>query len=247
MKNLAIIPARSGSKGLKDKNILPLNGKPLLAYSIEAAFSSGCFETVHVSTDSERYADIARQYGAEVPFLRSAKASADDASSWAAVLEVLENYGQLGKSFDTFTLLQPTSPLRTPDDIRCAYQLMKEKKAEAIVSVCEVDHSPLWCNTLPESHCMDGFLPSEANKPRQALETYYRINGALYLLKVHALQQWGKIVYDSECYAYIMPKNRSVDIDTSFDFLIAEQLLRWNKSSEKANSRTDCCLLPEGQ
>ena len=81
MKNLAIIPARSGSKGLKDKNILPLNGKPLLAYSIEAAFSSGCFDTVHVSTDSEKYADIARRYHADIPFLRSTEKAADDTSS----------------------------------------------------------------------------------------------------------------------------------------------------------------------
>lgn len=120
MRSIAIIPARSGSKGLPDKNIRPLNGKPLLAYSIEAALASGLFDTVHVSTDSERYADIARQYGADEPFLRSAETSSDTASSEDAIREVLRRYEEMGQRFDAFMLLQPTSPLRTADDIRAA-------------------------------------------------------------------------------------------------------------------------------
>ena len=100
MRSIAIIPARSGSKGLPDKNIRPLNGKPLLAYSIEAALASGLFDTVHVSTDSERYADIARQYGADEPFLRSAETSSDTASSEDAIREVLRSYEEIGQHFD---------------------------------------------------------------------------------------------------------------------------------------------------
>lgn len=226
MKNLAIIPARSGSKGLKNKNILPMNGKPLLAYSIEAAFSSGCFDVVHVSTDSEKYANIARRYHADIPFLRSAETAADNVSSWDAVLEVLENYESLGKFFDTVALLQPTSPLRTPDDIRCAYRLMVERQAETVISVCEVDHSPLWCNTLPEDGCMNGFVLPENDGLRQTLKPYYRINGALYLMQVPVLQAQRGVVYNSNCYAYTMPRERSVDIDEKLDFLIAETLLR---------------------
>ena len=121
MKNIAIIPARSGSKGLPDKNIKELNRRPLIAYSIEAALNSGCFDTVMVSTDSEKYAEISRYYGAEVPFLRSEQTSSDSASSWDTVLEVLDRYESLGKTFDTFCLLQPTSPMRTADDIKSAY------------------------------------------------------------------------------------------------------------------------------
>ena len=109
MKNIAIIPARSGSKGLPDKNIRLLGGKPLLAYTIEAAIQSGCFDTVHVSTDSEHYAEIARQYGADVPFLRSAALATDTASTWDAVREALCRYAELGKTFDTMMLMQPTS------------------------------------------------------------------------------------------------------------------------------------------
>ena len=130
MRSIAIIPARSGSKGLPDKNIKPLNGKPLLAYSIEAALASGLFDTVHVSTDSERYADIARQYGADEPFLRSAETSSDTASSEDAIREVLRRYEEMGQRFDAFMLLQPTSPLRTADDIRAAFGVMEEKQAE---------------------------------------------------------------------------------------------------------------------
>ena len=102
MKNIAIIPARSGSKGVRDKNIRDLCGKPLMAHTIEAALGSGEFEEVMVSTDSEQYAEIARKYGANVPFLRSAKTSGDSASSWDMVDEVLDGYAALGKTFDSF-------------------------------------------------------------------------------------------------------------------------------------------------
>ena len=113
MKNLAIIPARSGSKGLKDKNIKNLAGKPLLAYAINAAIDSGLYDTVHVSTDSEIYADIAEKNGADVPFLRNAETATDTSSTWDAVKYVLQEYEKQGKTFDVITVLQPTSPLRT--------------------------------------------------------------------------------------------------------------------------------------
>ena len=113
MKNIAIIPARSGSKGIPDKNIKDINGKPLIAWTIEAAIKSNMFNCVMVSTDSDKYADIARNYGAEVPFLRSSENSSDTSSSWDVVREVLLKYEEMGFLFDTFTLLQPTSPLNS--------------------------------------------------------------------------------------------------------------------------------------
>ncbi|MBO6246248.1 MAG: acylneuraminate cytidylyltransferase family protein, partial [Anaerovibrio sp.] len=131
VKNIAIIPARSGSKGLKDKNIKLMNGKPLLAYSIEAAKESGMFDEIMVSTDSPKYADIAIQYGAGVPFLRSAENSSDTAGSWDMVLEVLNNYQKIGREFDTVCLLQPTSPLRLAKDISDAYKDFKENDVDA--------------------------------------------------------------------------------------------------------------------
>lgn len=224
MRSIAIIPARSGSKGLKDKNIKELCDKPLIAYSIEAALESKMFYTVMVSTDSEKYAEISRHYGAEVPFLRSAETSGDSAGSWDVVREVLNEYRKLGKAFDNVMLLQPTSPLRTSEDIINAFSLKEKKKANAIVSVCEMDHSPLWSNTLPDSLSMENFSRSK-DLPRQQLETYYRVNGTIYLIDTDCVYN-DKRIYENNCYAYIMPKERSVDIDTELDFIIAETIIK---------------------
>ena len=158
MKNIAIIPARAGSKGLPDKNIKLLNGKPLLQYSVEAALGSGCFDKVMVSTDSGKYAEIAREAGAEVPFLRSAYTSTDKASSWDMVEEVLDGYGRLGHTFDTFCLLQPTSPMRTAEDIARAYGILREKNAFAVVSMTELEHPLSWCGLLGQEDSLDGFI-----------------------------------------------------------------------------------------
>lgn len=225
MNNIAVITARSGSKGLKDKNIKPLCGKPLLAYSVEAAKQSGVFTRVFVSTDSEQYAEIAKMHGADVPFLRSEEIAGDYASSWDAVREALSRYEREGESFDTVTLLQPTSPLRSAEDIVRGYRLFDEKQADYVIGVCRTDHSPLWCNTLPEDMSMDGFVAKEiCSKPRQELPDYYRINGALYIVRVSALSGVNDM-YRQGCYAYVMPPERSVDIDTEFDFRLAELLL----------------------
>lgn len=226
MNSIAIIPARSGSKGLPDKNILPLNGKPLLAWSIDAAKQSGMFNTIYVSTDSEEYAEIARKYGADVPFLRSAENASDTASSISVVCECLNKYGQLGQFYDTLMVLQPTSPLRTAEDIQGAYQVLRKKDAMAVVSVCKAEHSPLWCNTLPADNCMDGFLAPQSRQSRQSLPQYYRLNGAIYLCAAEKYLQDNGLIYDAACYAYVMPPERSVDIDGAADFAFAEYLLQ---------------------
>lgn len=225
MNNIAVILARSGSKGLPDKNILPLCGKPLLAYSIEAARASGKFDLIHVSTDSERYADIARQYGADVPFLRSAAASSDTASSWDAIREVLTQYAALGQHFDRVMLLQPTSPLRTGEDIIRAFQLLDSDTVN-VVSVTEVEHPVQWCFTLPENQSMDDFAKSPYNAMRrQELAKHYRENGSLYLVDAKKIMDPAYDLYADHCRAYVMPADRSIDIDTKLDFAIAEVIL----------------------
>jgi CMP-N,N'-diacetyllegionaminic acid synthase len=225
MGNLAIIPARSGSKGLKDKNIKLLSGKPLLAYTIEAARESGLFDEIMVSTDSQEYADIAKQWGANVPFLRSDELSNDTASSWDVVKEVIEGYKDLGAEFDTVALLQPTSPLRTSNDIIEGYNVIEVKEANFVVGVCEMDHSPLWANTLPEDLSMENFIRPEVVKmPRQSIPTYYRINGALYIVKVDYLMRTPDI-YGERSIASVMRKENSIDIDDQMDFTIAEVLI----------------------
>lgn len=225
MKNLAVIPARSGSKELKDKNIKKLNGQPLFAYSIQAAFDAKIFDTIHVSTDSEQYAEIARQYGVDIPFLRNHETSGDNASTWDAIRFVLQNYENLGQHFDTVTVLQPTSPLRTADDIKKAFQFFTDKNANMISSVCEMEHSPLWSNTLPEDLSMEYFEDEEvALLPRQNLPTYYRENGAIYILKTAYLLT-EKNIYKNKCYAYIMDSAKSIDIDNELDFIIAQVIM----------------------
>lgn len=226
-KLIAIIPARSGSKGLQDKNIRKLNGKPLLAYSIEAAIASGIFDTIHVSTDSREYAEIAEIYGADEPFLRDVQNAGDSSSSWDAVREVLHKYEKRGKYFDVCVLLQPTSPLRTADDIKAAYALFKTKKADSLTSVTEVDHPIQWCFKLDDSYSMKDFASSPyKNSRRQELEKYYRINGAIYIVSTSNIGDPSFDFYTERCVAYVMDRRRSIDIDTLQDFNIAETIMK---------------------
>lgn len=232
MRNIAIITARSGSKGLKDKNIKLMNGKPLLAYSIHAARESGLFDEIMVSTDSQKYADIAVEYGASVPFLRSTENSSDNASSWDTVLEVIRRYRDIDRRFDTVCLLQPTSPLRTGEDIVGAYKVFQEKNVNAVTSVCEVDHSPLWTMTLDEDMMLTEFRKRKTDAPRQKLDTYYRINGAIYIRQIQYTDDIIVLEDDRER-AYIMDKRKSVDIDGQLDFELAECLLKINMTFVK--------------
>lgn len=226
MKNLAIIPARSGSKGLRHKNIKNLDGVPLIGYSITAAKESRQFSCIHLSTDSPEYARIGEKFGADVSFLREDALSTDHAGSWDVVRWVMEQFRERGQCFDTVALLQPTSPLRTARDIAAAYRLFSEKGANMVVSVCEMDHSPLWSNTLPEDLSMENFEdPLLSDIPRQELPVYYRMNGAIYIAKTEYLFS-GKPVYGERSYAYIMDKKRSIDIDDELDFLLAEVMLK---------------------
>lgn len=225
MSSIAIIPARSGSKGYKDKNITDLLGKPLLAWSIEAALKSGVFDEVMVSTDSEKYAKIAMEYGAAVPFLRSEENASDMASSWDVMREVLRRYSQQGREFDVFCLLQPTSPLRDCNDIRNAIDIFYSRKADSVISVCPMNHSLRICNVLPDDMNMNGFFDSTVSGRRQDEQKYYMINGAIYIQKVSELMKCHNI-YGENSYAYVMTKANSVDIDDRYDFLTAESYLR---------------------
>lgn len=229
---LAIITARSGSKSLPNKNIKEFAGIPLIAHTINCALHSNMFSEIFVSTDSEHYAEIARNYDASVPFLRSRAISLDSSSPWDAVKEALDKYENSGKIFDSITLLQPTSPLRTPDDIIEAHKIFNNNNANAVVSVCEAEHSPLWCNTLPSNDSLSNFIGEELlGKPRQTLPTYYRINGAIYIVQSEYLKNDGNL-YKDNCFAYIMPRERSIDIDQELDFNIAEMIYCKTRNNE---------------
>lgn len=230
MRNIAIIPARSGSKGLPDKNIMDLNGKPLMYYTIRAALSSKCFESVMVSTDSEKYADIAVECGAEVPFLRSENTSGDSAGSWDVVREVLENYKKIGKEYDYVALLQPTSPLRDADDIKKAWKKLRETGSANVVTVTEVDHPVQWCFRLSHNDSMEEMARSPYSyKRRQELDTYYRENGAIYFVDAKKIVNENYNFYADKCAACVMPKEKSIDIDTKMDLIIADTYMKYKQ------------------
>ena len=207
-----------------------MNGKPLLAYSVESAIDTDIFDVVHVSTDSQQYADLAKEYGADEPFLRDESNSSDISSSWDAVREVLNKYSKIGKNFDICMLLQPTSPLREAHNIIEAYKLFKDKKAKSLTSVTEVDHPVQWCFKIDETGYMNEFASSPYKDcRRQELDKHYRENGAIYVVGVKDIQDPLFDFYNDKCVAYVMDKDQSIDIDTLQDFVIAETVMKMKK------------------
>lgn len=226
MKNMiAIIPARSGSKGLRNKNIREFNGKPLMAYTIEAALKSKMFRDVVVSTDSLEYKRIAESYGADVPFLRNEELSTDSASTIDVVEDLLSKMHESGKDYEAFMILQPTSPLRDENHIIEAVKLFNNKNADSVVSMCECEHSPLLTKQLDETRSLDGFLNDLDKYRRQDFNKFYRLNGAIYLLNVEYFLKY-KNFYKENSYAFIMEKSKSIDIDDINDFKYAEFLIK---------------------
>jgi N-acylneuraminate cytidylyltransferase/CMP-N,N'-diacetyllegionaminic acid synthase len=227
---LGLIPARGGSKGLPRKNIKPLLGKPLIAWTIEQALASKYLDRIVVSTEDKEIAEVSKKYGAEIPFIRPKELAVDKARGIDVVLHAIDwlRESNKRKQYDLIMLLQPTSPLRKCEDIDKSIELLFLKEAKAIVSICEVDHHPLWSNTLPEDGCMKDFIRKEImNKNRQELPVFYRLNGAIYLAYCMYIEEQKSFV-GKDTFAYIMPKNRSIDIDDEIDFKLAEILMKNN-------------------
>lgn len=223
---MAVIPARGGSKGVHGKNIKALAGKPLISYTIQAAIESQIFEKVIVSTDSQEIADVAVQYGAEIPFLRPEEISGDLTSSDDVILHALSYYREKGIEFEEVCKLQPTSPFRDGNHIKEAYQLFCSKKADFLVSVCECEHSPLWAGIIGDDLRLDDFISEDVKGAcRQELPTYYRLNGAIYMGKTEKFIQ-NKNFLGKNCVAYIMNQEKSVDIDSQLDFTFAEVMMQ---------------------
>ena len=231
-KLLAIIPARGASKRLPRKNILDLSGKPLIAWTIEAALGSKYIDRVVVSTDDQEIANIAKKYGADIPFIRPSELATDQTTSVDVVLHLLNQLEKIEDKYDYVILLQPTSPLRTAKNIEEAIKLLRTKNSDAVISVCESEHPPLWCNVLPDDMSMDNFLDeSVKNKRSQDLSKQYRINGAIYISSVKKLKKENSFFLSNNCIAYIMKQNVSIDIDTIDDFDFA--LLRISNSTNQ--------------
>ena len=225
---LGLIPARGGSKGLPRKNIKPLVGKPLIAWTIEQALVSKYLDRVVVSTDDKEIAEISKKYGADIPFVRPKELAEDNTKGIDVVLHAIEwlSENDKQKQYDLIILLQPTSPLRAKEDIDKAIEFLFLKEAKAVVSVCEVDHHPLWSNTLPEDGCMKIFIRKEImNKNRQELPVFYRLNGAIYLAYCDYLRKQ-RSFFGEKTFAYIMSKERSIDIDYEVDLKLAQILMK---------------------
>lgn len=215
---LAIIPARGGSKRLPRKNILDLCGKPLISYSIEAGLKSKYISKVVVTSDDNEILTISKEYGA-VTINRPEYLANDTATTFDALEHTINSL----EKYDYIVLLQPTSPLRNEKHIDEAIDLLNEKDANAVISVCETEHSPLWCNTLDEELNMSNFLSKEIlNKRSQDLPKYYRINGAIYICKTEELLKNKGFFLKDKVFAYIMDKKDSVDIDEEIDFKLAQ-------------------------
>ena len=215
---LAIIPARGGSKRLPRKNILDLNGKPLIAWSIEAGLQSKYIDKIVVTSDDDEIINISNKFGAQT-IKRPEELASDTATTFDAIQHTINNIVK----YDYVVLLQPTSPLRDNNHIDKAIELLESKNADAVVSVCEMDHSPLWSNTLDESLSMKGFLRDEVlNQRSQDLEKYYRLNGAIYICKVDKLLEEKSFMLKDNIFAYVMDKESSVDIDEEIDFKLAQ-------------------------
>lgn len=218
---LAIIPARGGSKRLPRKNILPLAGKPLINWSIEAGLASKYIDKVLVSSDDDEILAVAEQARAHT-IKRPPELAQDASTSFDAIRHAIENVDV----YDYIVLLQPTSPLRTGQHIDEAIEILVRKSADAVISVTPMEHSPYWCNILPADDGMADFLrPEVVNLRSQDLDTHYRLNGAIYICKTDKLLKAGSFFLKERVYAYKMDNDRSVDIDSHVDFKLAEFLL----------------------
>jgi len=218
-KVIAVIPARGGSKGLPGKNIIPVRGKPLLAWTIEAAQRARYVDRLILSSDDPAIIDVARKFGCEVPFERDSRLAADDTPSIDVVLDALTHCPGYG----WVVLLQPTSPLRTADDIDGALERCVALGAPACVSVCEAEQSPYWMYTVQGDNRLSPLLPSSVTR-RQDLPTVYVLNGAAYVADTLWLLG-SRSFLTSETVAYEMPVERSLDIDTEADLSIFETRL----------------------
>lgn len=229
MKIIGIITARGGSKGIPRKNICKLHGKPLIEYTIKAAQSvADCFHRVIVSTDDEEIANVCRSAGAEVPFLRPSYLARDDTPT-LPVLQHALSYVEHDGAFrtDWIMVLQPTSPLRTGKDITAAIRLAQVGDCDMVVSVRKAnDYHPYKMKKIDESGYLEPFITGcvEPARRQDLAPDTYRRNGAIYLIRRDVLVERNRL-YGDRIKAYIMPDERSVDIDTQVDFRLAEIFL----------------------
>tara|TARA_B100000787_G_scaffold163912_2_gene146050 strand:+ start:1397 stop:2089 length:693 start_codon:yes stop_codon:yes gene_type:complete len=223
---LAIIPARKGSKGLKNKNIKLINKKPLISYTIEAAIKSSKITEIFISTNDLRVIKIASSYNINTPFLRPNKLATDKSPAIEAYLDSIEKLNMnLKKKYRNFVVLLPTSPLRSVNDIDKAIEVFQKKKADSVISM-SMSHQPIeWHKKISKNYKVDKTFNSKKSvSNRQNLEKTFVPNGSIYVFNYNFLKN-SKNYYGNKTYAYIMPKIKSYDIDDKTDFEIVKKFL----------------------
>lgn len=227
-RSLGVIPARGGSKSVPRKNLRPLLGRPLVAYTIEAAHASKLLTDAVVSTEDEEIAAVCRALGARVPFMRPVELAGDLTPSWPVVQHAVNEMERItGQPYDIVMLLQPTSPLRTSEDIDACIQMLIDTGADSVVSVVEAPHHPFRMKRVVGDNILINYIDQgfEDMRPRQALPPVYVRSGDIYV-------SWRKVVMEQDtvvgrdCRAYFIPPERYADIDSEFDFLWAEYVLK---------------------
>lgn len=238
LRTVVVIPARGGSKGIPHKNIVDLAGKPLIAYTIQAALKSKNSQRVIVSTDDVKIAEVAKSYGAEVPFLRPAELAKDDTPSLLviqhAVKYVEENEGH---KVDVIVILQPTSPLRSEKYIDEAIEILLRTGADSVVTVCEVKHHPFWSFTAKGDRLYPFSKKGITISKRQDLPEIYAVNGAVYAVRRNVLFEQNSL-RGKDSRKVVMSYEESLDIDNYFDLFIAEMMLKhWKRWLHKARTQ----------
>lgn len=218
---LGVIPARGGSKGLPRKNVLPLAGKPLIAWTIDAGRSSKYIDHLILSTDDHEIAEVGRAWGADVPFIRPPHLAGDETPMVEVVRHVLHEI----PGYDLIVLLQPTSPLRTAEDIDGCIAMLHQKNASTAVTVAEAEVVPQWLFHLDPESRLQPIMPGDLPHRRQAAGKVFTLNGAVYVGTREAYSTASALV-GPETIAYVMPRERSIDVDTLFDLKVCETLLR---------------------
>jgi CMP-N,N'-diacetyllegionaminic acid synthase len=235
---IAVIPARGGSKGLPRKNVKPLLGKPLLAWSIEAAQKSRHVDAVVVSTDDEEIATAARQCSVAVPYLRPSSLATDTATTHDVLMHVLEEEEYRGRRFDYLALLEPTSPLREAQDVDAAIErLVRHPSAKSIVGLAksECGH-PEFTVVLNEDRLIRSYTTSSGEfreLRRQELREAFFFEGTIYVSEVDHLKRAGTF-YHASTLGYVVPKWKSYEVDDIFDFFVVEAMLKARQNHPEA-------------
>lgn len=220
MNSIAIITARGGSKRIPKKNIKEFCGKPIIAYSIEAALESNAFAEVMVSTDSEEIASIAKQYGAVIPFMRSPTTSNDFATTSEVIAEVIAGYAAIDKKFDAFCCLYPTAPFVSAQKLRAAFDFFEKSRCDSLISVVKYAFPPQRALLIDGGRVRYQF-PENAAKRSQDLPPIYHDCGQFYICKTSMFMKSHALVSD-QTVPFIVPEEEAQDIDTMSDWLIAE-------------------------